>query len=135
MTHPAPVIFNPFTPEFVADPYPHYAELREADPVHQHPMGVWFLWTYAEANAMLRDGRSVDERALNVSALTPVYREISGGRLPRANGQMLMELNAKCASAEAMRRLAGVVTGRAPQPVKAAAPAFSLPFLKGKKRA
>jgi pilus assembly protein CpaE len=51
------------------------------------------------------------------------------------NGQMLMELNAKCASAEAMRRLAGVVTGRAPQPVKAAAPAFSLPFLKGKKRA
>ncbi|MGQ0845237.1 MAG: cytochrome P450 [Sporichthyaceae bacterium] len=91
MALPAPVVFNPFTPEFVADPYAHYAELREADPVHAHPMGVWFLWNYADAAALLRDGRSVDERALDVSALTPAYREASGGRLPRANGQMLMD--------------------------------------------
>ncbi|MGQ0467748.1 MAG: cytochrome P450 [Sporichthyaceae bacterium] len=88
---PEPVVFNPFTPEFVEDPYPHYAELREADPVHAHPLGVWFLWRYADADELARSGLSVDERALPTSSLTPVYRELSGGKLPRGDGLALMD--------------------------------------------
>src|SRR6185369_16676165 len=37
------VLFNPFQPEFHADPYPFYRRLRELDPVHQTPMGFWVL--------------------------------------------------------------------------------------------
>ncbi len=48
------------------------------------------------------------------------------------NGQMLVELNATSASSQAMRRLAGLATGRAPQVQKNSA-LFS--FLKAKKRA
>lgn len=88
---PEPVMFNPFTPEFIEDPYPHYAELRIADPVHAHPLGVWFLWRYADADALARSGLSVDERAFPVSPLTPLYRELSGGKLPRADGLALMD--------------------------------------------
>jgi cytochrome P450 len=84
-------MFNPFTPEFVADPYPHYAELRAADPVQAHPLGVWFLWRYADAAALHRSGLSVDERVFETSPLTPTYREISGGRLPRCDGLALMD--------------------------------------------
>src|SRR5581483_8866848 len=43
-----PLVFNPFAPGFAEDPYPHYAELREGDPVHEHPMGIWFLWRWAD---------------------------------------------------------------------------------------
>jgi cytochrome P450 len=85
--------FNPFAPGFVDDPYPHYAQLREQNPVEEHPMGLWFLWRYRDAERVTRTGRSVDERALNVSALTPAYREASGGRLPRANGLALMDVD------------------------------------------
>jgi cytochrome P450 len=88
-----PLVFNPFTPGFIEDPYPHYAELRAGDPVHQHPMGIWFLWRYGDAETMTRLGRSINERALDVSALTPAYREASGGRLPRGNGLALMDVD------------------------------------------
>src|ERR1051325_8588582 len=88
---PEPVIFNPFAPGFVEDPYAHYAELREADPVHAHPLGVWFLWRYADADALYRNLHSVDERNVPTSQLTPLYRELSGGKLPRADGLALMD--------------------------------------------
>lgn len=86
-----PVVFNPFTPAFIEDPYPHYAELRAADPVHAHPLGVWFLWRYADSAALHRSGLSVDERVFPTSPLTPLYRELSGGRLPRGDGLALMD--------------------------------------------
>ena len=51
------------------------------------------------------------------------------------NGQMLIELASNSSSAEAVRRLAQVVTGRAPQPVQKSNSSL-LSFLgKGKKRA
>ena len=45
-------------PGFVADPYPALARLREAAPVLWHePTGQWLAFTYAAANAVLRDRR------------------------------------------------------------------------------
>jgi pimeloyl-[acyl-carrier protein] synthase len=51
------VEFNPFLPEFVADPYPFYARLRTEDPVHQSPMGLWVLTRYDDVARVLRDPR------------------------------------------------------------------------------
>ncbi len=51
------VEFNPFLPEFVADPYPFYARLRTEEPVHQSPMGLWVLTRYDDVARVLRDPR------------------------------------------------------------------------------
>jgi len=51
------VLFNPFAPEFHADPYPTYRLLRERDPVHQMPMGAWILTRYDDVVATLKDSR------------------------------------------------------------------------------
>ena len=50
-----PLAFNPFDPEFKANPYPTYARLRAEDPVHQSPLGFLVLTRYADAVALLRD--------------------------------------------------------------------------------
>jgi len=51
------VEFNPFLPEFHANPYPFYHRLRAADPVHQTPMGLWVLTRYDDVVTALRDPR------------------------------------------------------------------------------
>ncbi len=57
-------MFFDFThPEIVANPYPHYARLRETDPVHRAPTAnpifpeQWFLFRHADVLAALRDPR------------------------------------------------------------------------------
>jgi cytochrome P450 len=51
------------TPEFRADPYPFFHLLREQEPVHQTPFGVYLLTRHADAAAAVRDPRlSSDER-------------------------------------------------------------------------
>jgi cytochrome P450 len=59
------VEFNPWSPDFRADPYPHYTRLRTHDPVHfvEHP-GMWVLTRYADVAAVLRDERFSSRRAL-----------------------------------------------------------------------
>jgi cytochrome P450 len=56
VTSPA-VEFNPFLPEFIADPYPLYHRLRIEDPVHWSPMGFWVLTRYDDVTMALRDPR------------------------------------------------------------------------------
>jgi hypothetical protein len=51
------VEFNPFLPEFIADPYPFYRRLRENDPVHRSSFGFWVLTRYDDVVALLRDPR------------------------------------------------------------------------------
>lgn len=51
---PAP--FDPADPAFLADPYPAYAALRAAGPVHDHPgLGLPVAVTHAACSAVLRD--------------------------------------------------------------------------------
>ena len=54
-------LFNPFAPGFTDDPYPQYAAIRAAAPVHEHPLGFWVVAGYAEVSWLLRSGLSVDE--------------------------------------------------------------------------
>src|SRR5262245_33178597 len=50
-------------PEFRADPYPLYAALREAAPVHRvERLNMWLVMRYADVNAGLRDPRLSSER-------------------------------------------------------------------------
>ncbi|AEH10341.1 cytochrome P450 [Candidatus Protofrankia datiscae] len=57
-------VFNPFTDGFTNDPYPYYAELRDAAPAHEHPLGFWILSRYEDVSKLQRSGHSVDERYL-----------------------------------------------------------------------
>ncbi len=53
----APLFFNPRDPEFNKNPYPHYQRLRDEDPVHRSPWGVWFLGKYEHVRGVLKDRR------------------------------------------------------------------------------
>jgi cytochrome P450 len=55
MASPSPaVMFNPFSPEFRADPYPQYAALREAGAVIKLPFGGWMVTRYEAVDRVLR---------------------------------------------------------------------------------
>ncbi|WP_455360723.1 cytochrome P450 [Streptomyces sp. SYSU K21746] len=50
--------FDPWSPRFVADPYPAYAELRARGRAHRFaPTGQWLIPHYADVSALLRDRR------------------------------------------------------------------------------
>ncbi len=50
-------LFNPWTPEFIADPYPFYHRLRAADPVHATSLGFYVVSRHADVTTVLRDKR------------------------------------------------------------------------------
>jgi cytochrome P450 len=43
--------------QHLTDPYGFYRQLREQDPVHRTPHGLWVLTRYADVAALLRDPR------------------------------------------------------------------------------
>ncbi|MGW4159846.1 cytochrome P450 [Streptomyces sp. NPDC004788] len=50
--------FDPWSPEFVADPYPAYARLRAAGRAHWYgPTRQWLIPHYEDVSALLRDRR------------------------------------------------------------------------------
>ncbi|MFF2775166.1 cytochrome P450 [Streptomyces sp. NPDC058052] len=50
--------FDPWSPEFVADPYPAYAELRAAGRAHWYgPTRQWLIPHHEDVSALLRDRR------------------------------------------------------------------------------
>jgi hypothetical protein len=50
-------LFNPLSPDFIRDPYPHYERLRTTDPMHLTPLGMFVASRHAEASLVLRDRR------------------------------------------------------------------------------
>ena len=50
-------LFNPWSPDFIADPYPFYRRLREADPMHVSPLGFRVASRHKDVAAILRDKR------------------------------------------------------------------------------
>jgi cytochrome P450 len=51
------LLFDPLSPEFIRDPYPHYERLRTTDPMHLTPLGMFVASRHAEASLVLRDKR------------------------------------------------------------------------------
>ncbi len=76
-------VFNPLLPEFHANPYPFYEQLREKDPVHESPLGFLVLTRYDDVVMALRDPRfgRVGFEALLAAQYGPEGAE---GRLPRS---------------------------------------------------
>ena len=91
MTGLAPdVAYNPFEPGFTDDPYPAYAALREHDPVHQSPFGIWLLFRYDDVRCLLRDTTlSVEDANAKPNAMSEMIREIAGDRADRGSYAML----------------------------------------------
>src|SRR5437879_11950596 len=50
-------LFNPLSPEFIRDPYPHYERMRTTDPVHLTQLGVYVASRHAEVSLVVRDKR------------------------------------------------------------------------------
>jgi cytochrome P450 len=85
---PAAPIFNPFDPVTRADPYPIYRRLREEDPIHRSPLGIWILSRYGDIEPLLRDPRfSNDVR--NASSLPLATADNIEARLERRAKVML----------------------------------------------
>jgi cytochrome P450 len=59
-------VFNPLAPRWRRDPYPMYARLRAADPVHRTRAAYgWVMFRHADCLEVLRDARfSADDRNL-----------------------------------------------------------------------
>ncbi|HEY5950583.1 MAG TPA: cytochrome P450 [Kofleriaceae bacterium] len=50
----AAMLFNPFSPEFRADPYPLYGKLRDAGAVIKTPLGTYMITRYDQVDRVLR---------------------------------------------------------------------------------
>ncbi|MCX4750093.1 cytochrome P450 [Kitasatospora sp. NBC_01287] len=86
-----PVMFNPFTPEFMEDPYPHYAEVRRHVPVHEHPGGFWMLSRYEDVLALVRSGLSVEQRHVAPGPFRDAYTNAGVTDDPRLKGLALLD--------------------------------------------
>ena len=50
-------LFNPLSPDFIRDPYPHYDQLRQLDPLHITAHGMYLVSRHADVTGVLRDKR------------------------------------------------------------------------------
>lgn len=82
-----------FTPDFKADPYPVYANLRETSPIHRvtPPEGqsFWVISRYADVDAVLRDNRfsknwrsvMTPEQLAQMPEVSPAFETLSHNML------------------------------------------------------
>jgi cytochrome P450 len=77
-------LFNPWAPEFIADPYPFYHRLRATDPMHLTPLGFYVASRHADVTEILRDKRfgkdfigRITRRSGPQILEEPVYRSMS----------------------------------------------------------
>jgi len=77
-------LFNPLSPDFIRDPYPHYDRLRTLDPVHVTPFGQFVTSRHADVSLVMRDkrfGKDFVERSTRRYGETimdePVFRSMS----------------------------------------------------------
>ncbi|MGH6741247.1 MAG: cytochrome P450, partial [Bradyrhizobium sp.] len=43
-------LFNPLSPDFIRDPYPHYERLRNSDPIHVNAQGAFVASRHADVS-------------------------------------------------------------------------------------
>ncbi|WP_433179365.1 cytochrome P450 [Actinoallomurus sp. CA-150999] len=88
---PSAPLFDPFAPGFTDDPYPQYAAMREAAPVHEHPFGFWLLTRYEDVAWLLRAGLSVEDDNVADGPLRQMRAETYGDRSPRSNAKSMLD--------------------------------------------
>ena len=88
------VVYNPFAEGFAENPYPQYEAMRNGDPVHLTPFGVWVAFRYEDVKAMLRDqALSVEERHMHPTMLTELVQQEMGD-LADMGGQSMLNVDA-----------------------------------------
>ena len=86
----AEVVYNPFEPGFIEDPYSRYAAMRGADPVHHSPLEFWGIFRYEDVVRFLRDpSLSVEDRNATPTPIDAMAAEVLGDRLQRGSHSML----------------------------------------------
>ena len=86
----ADVVYNPFEPGFIEDPYSRYAAMRDADPVHHSPLEFWGIFRYEDIARFLRDpSLSVEDRNATPTPLDAMAAEVLGDRADRGSRSML----------------------------------------------
>ncbi|QPF93447.1 cytochrome P450 [Bradyrhizobium commune] len=50
-------LFNPLSPDYIRNPYPHYDRLRTIDPIHETPFGQFVASRHADVSLVMRDKR------------------------------------------------------------------------------
>jgi cytochrome P450 len=77
-------LFNPLSPDFIRDPYPHYERLRSVAPMHLTVHGSYLASRHAEASLVLRDkrfGKGFVERTIQrygtEAMKEPIFRSMS----------------------------------------------------------
>src|SRR5262245_10404340 len=89
MTEVGPV-YNPFVEGFAENRYPHYAALRDGDPVHQNPFGLWMVSRDHHVRALLRDpSLSVEDRHMHPTPLTEIAAQAMGEAAEMGSRSML----------------------------------------------
>ena len=86
MSAPEAIDFRPDSPQFLADPFPVYRELRERDPVHWSPrLKSWVLTRYDDVRQVLLD------REVSSDRLRPFFATLPGEEAARI-GQIIRYL-------------------------------------------
>src|SRR5215510_16592616 len=77
-------LFNPLSPEVIADPYSHFHRLRTIEPMHRSPLGFFVASRHADVTKILRERRFGKDfvgrmtRRFGPQILNePVYRSMS----------------------------------------------------------
>jgi cytochrome P450 len=87
-----PPMLNPFAPGYFDNPYEQYKAVREAEPVHHSPIGIWALFRYDDVHRVLRDPHlSVEERHANLPppVIPDDLKALYEGREDHGNHTML----------------------------------------------
>ena len=91
MSEQASVAYNPFEPGFAEDPYPQYEAMREHEPVHESPFGIFLLFRYDDVLRFLRDpSLSVEDANAKPTILDKFADEVMGDERDRETGTRAM---------------------------------------------
>ena len=96
-------VFNPFDPDFAANPYVQYDALRAAAPVLETPFGIWLLTRYDDVLRILRDP-TLSVEARNATLPLPLQAEMGARAGEQSRGSRAM-LNLDPPDHDRLRRL------------------------------
>ena len=91
MTDVSPRFFNPLQPGYTEDPYPHFAEMREHDPVHLTLLNQWLLFRYDDVSRILRDpSMSVSDDKIEVfdEKRLAMFKAAAGAEFERSTSML-----------------------------------------------
>ena len=85
-----PLFFNPLQEGYFDNPYAHYAELREQDPVHQSLAGLPICFAYDDIRQVLIDGTT----SMDIARVKELNDSVPGGDGPQMFPKSVISIDA-----------------------------------------